>query len=157
MTVDPLAKWRHPGAGPAKVKESHGIAVVAPPSGIQLREYKAFLTDAGYPRLLQIRSSLIKKPEADIAYPYSGITEITSDGYGFVLGIIFSLPFPIGSVSVTFRGEGMAPLVDAILNGSVKKIEVFDPDRHVPCEEGKFEIEADQWRGPCVIRDIAVH
>ena len=56
----------------------------------------------------------------------------------------------------TFRGTGLAPLVDAILSGTVKSVELFDPDRFLPPKEGDFDIEADEWRGPCVVRDISI-
>src|SRR5580704_8148783 len=127
MTDDPLAKWRRPGSKPVQGKESDGVVAVAPPSGIRPRAYKAYVADAGRVPMLRIRSSLLKKPEADIALPYGYLTKVTSDGYGFVFGLIFSLPFPVGALRVTFRGEGMAPLVDAILSGTVKSVELFDP------------------------------
>jgi hypothetical protein len=140
----------------AKAKESDGVTVVASPSGIRPREYKAFVTDAGRISMLHIKSGLVKKPQADIAVPYSYLTKMTSDGYGFVFGLMFSLPSPVGAISVRFRGEGMGPLVDGILNGTVKSIQLFDPDRFLPPKEGDFDIEADEWRGPCVVKDIVI-
>ena len=59
-------------------------------------------------------------------------------------------------MTVTFRGEGMALLVDSILSGTVKSIQMFDPDRFLPPKDGDFDIEADEWRGPCVVKDITV-
>jgi hypothetical protein len=156
MIDDPLKQWRRPGSMPAKAKESDGVTAVAPPSGIRPREYKAFVTDAGRVSMLRIRSSLVKKPEADIAVPYSYLTKLTSDGYGFVFGLMFSLPSPVGAISVRFRGEGMRPLVDGILNGTVKSVEVFDPDLFLPPHAGDWDIEAHEWRGPCVVKDIVI-
>jgi hypothetical protein len=156
MTDDPLAKWRRPGSKPVQLKESDGVVAVAPLSGIRPREYKAFVADAGRVPLLLLKCGLVKKAEPDIALPYTSITKVTSDGYGFVFGVIYSLPFPVGAISVTFRGEGMAPLVDAIISGTVRSVQLFDPDRFLSPKEGDFDIEADEWRGPCVVRDIAV-
>src|ERR1700689_2687217 len=101
MTDDPLAKWRKPGAKP--VEAADGMAV-APLSGIRPREYKAFVSDASRVPMLRIRSSLVKKPEADIALPYACLTKVSADGYGFSVGLIFSLPFPVGAVTVKLRG-----------------------------------------------------
>lgn len=153
MADDPLAKWRRPGSPPVVPKD--GMAV-APLSGIRPREYKAFLSDPSRVPMLRIRSSLVKKPEADIALPYAGLTKVTSDGYGFVFGLVFSVPFPVGAMTVKFRGEGMGPLVEGILSGTVKSVQLFDPDRFLPPKDGDFDIEADEWRGPCVVRDIAL-
>jgi hypothetical protein len=116
----------------------------------------AFVTDAGRVPMLLLKCGLVKKAEPDIALPYSGITKVTSDGYGFVFGLMFSLPFPVGAMSVTFRGEGMAPLIEGIVSGTVKSVQLFDADRFQCPKEGEFDIEADEWRGPCVVRDIAI-
>jgi len=156
MTDDPLAKWRRPGSKPVQGKESDGVVAVAPPSGIRPREYKAFVADTVRVPMLLLKCGLVKKAEPDIALPYASITKITSDGYGFVFGLTFSLPFPVGAMSVRFRGEGMAPLFDAIVSGTAKSVQLFDPDRFLPPKEGDFDIEADEWRGPCVVRDIAI-
>jgi hypothetical protein len=156
MTDDPLAKWRKPGSKPAQGKENHGVVVVAPPSGIRPREYKAFVTDPARMPMLLLKCGLVKRPEADIALPYGSITKVTSDGYGFVFGLIFSLPFPVGALSIRFRGEGMVPLLDAIVSGTVRSVQLFDPDRFLPPQEGTYNVEGDEWTGPCVVRDIAI-
>src|ERR1700733_8465850 len=98
MTDDPLAKWRRPGAKPAQGKESDGVLAVAPPSGIRPREYKAFVSDTARVPMLLLKCGLVKKAEPDIALPYASITKVTSDGYGFVFGVILSLPFPVGAL-----------------------------------------------------------
>jgi hypothetical protein len=153
MVNDPLAKWRHPGAKPIELRDE--MAVV-PLSGIKPREYKAFVSETSRVPMLRIRSSLVKKPEADIALPYAALTKVTSDGYGFSLGLIYSLPFPVGAVTVKLRGEGMGPLIDGILAGTVRSVQLFDADCFVAPKEGDFDIEANEWRGPCVVRDICL-
>jgi hypothetical protein len=156
MVDDPLAKWRRGGATLVKVKESDGVTVVAPASGIRPREYKAFVAEASRVPMLRIRTSLVKKPEADIALPYGYLTKVDTDGYGFFFGLTFSVPFPVGAMTVKFRGEGMGSLVDGIIGATVKSVEVFDPDRFLSPKEGDFDNEADEWQGPCVVRDIAI-
>ena len=153
MADDPLAKWRRPGSKPVQVRDE---MAVAPLSGIRPREYKAFVSDTSRVPMLRVRSSLVKKPEADIAVPYACLTKVTSDGYGFFFGLVFSLPFPVGAMTVKFRGEGMGALVEGILAGTIKNVQVFDPDRFLPPKDGDFDIEADEWRGPCVVKDISI-
>jgi hypothetical protein len=153
MTDDPLAKWRKPGS--KAVEAADGIAV-APLSGIRPREYKAQVSEASRVPMLRIRSSLVKVPKADLILPYASLVEVTSDGYGFFFGLIFSLPFPVGAVTIKFRGEGLNPLIEGIASWSVKTVQLFDPDRFLPPKEGDFDAEADEWRGPCVVRDISI-
>jgi hypothetical protein len=153
---DPIKKWRRAGYKPVAVKETDGVTAVAPPSGIRPREYRAFASETSRMPMLRLKSSLVKKPEADIALPYACLNKVTSDGYGFVCGLIFSVPFPVGALIVRFRGEGMGPLVDAILRGVVTTVQIFDPDRFIVPQEGEFDVEADEWRGPCVVRDISI-
>ena len=153
MAEDPLGKWRRPGSKPT---ETGDAMAVAPLSGIRPREYKAFVLETSRVPMLRIRSSLVKKPEADIALPYSGLVKVTSDGYGFGIGLIFSLPFPVGAVTVKFRGEGMMPLLEAIQSYTAKSVQLFDADRFVPPKEGDFDTESDEWRGPCVVKDISI-
>jgi hypothetical protein len=57
---------------------------------------------------------------------------------------------------VEIRGEGLLPLLDGILSGTVKSVQLFDPDRFLPPKEGDFDIEGDEWRGPCVIKHISI-
>jgi hypothetical protein len=152
MADDPLAKWRKPGAKPVEARD--GIAV-APLSGIRPREYKAFVLDAARVPMLRIRSSLVKQPRADLILPYTSLVEVTSDGYGFFFGLIFSVPFPVGAMTIKFRGEGLNPLVEGFAAWTVKSVQLFDPDRFLPPKEGEFDPEADEWRGPCVVRDIS--
>jgi hypothetical protein len=147
---DPLAKYRHPGAS-APVKSS---AVSA--SGIKLREYEAFETDASRASLLLLKRGLVKKPATELALPYNAIAEVISDGYGFGFSLTFSLPFPAGAMVVEIRGEGLTPLLDGILRGTVRSIQIFDPERFLPPKEGKFDKEADEWRGDAVVKELTV-
>jgi hypothetical protein len=153
MADDPLAKWRKPGSKPAEAAD--GIAV-APLSGIRPREYKAYISEAARVPMLRIRSSLVKQPRADLILPYTSLIEVTSDGYGFFVGLIFSVPFPVGAMTVKLRGEGLTPLIEGIAAWTVKTVQLFDPDRFLPPNEGDFDAEADEWRGPCVVRDISI-
>ena len=156
MATDPLAKWRKPGSGPVEQKETGGILAVAPPTGIRPREYKAFVSDGSRASLLLVKSSLVKKPEASHAYSYAYLTEVICDGYGFGFSLTFALPFPTGPVIVEIRGEGLLPLLDGILKGTVSSVQLYDPDRFLPPQEGDFDIEANEWKGPCVIKHISV-
>jgi hypothetical protein len=156
MAEDPLAKWRRPGSKPAEGKETGGVVAVAPPSGIRPREYKAFVSDASRTPMLLVKPSLVKKPEASQAFPYGYLTKVICDGYGFSISLTFALPFPSGPAVVEIRGEGLLPLLDGILNGTVKSVQLFDPDRFIPPKDGDFDIEADEWRGPCVIKHISI-
>lgn len=153
---DPLAKWRRPGSRQVQRKESDGELAVAPPSGIRPREYKAFVSDTARVPLLLLKRGLVKKAEADIAVPYGYLTKVISDGYGFGFSLTFSLPFPSAAMVVEIRGEGLTPLLDGILSGTVKSIQLFDPDRFLPLNEGDFDIEADEWRGVAVVKDMTV-
>ncbi len=65
---DPLASFRHPDR-PAPVKPA-----VVSPSGIKLREYKAFTLESSRSSLLLLKSSLVKKAAAGLAVPYSYLT-----------------------------------------------------------------------------------
>ena len=147
---DPLALLRRPGASLA--------AKDAPvsTSGIRLREYKAFVTDAGRCSHLLIKPSLVKKPETSRALPYSYLTNVVTDGYGFVFSLTFSLPFPSGPAIVDFRGEGMTPLMEGILRGSVSQVQIFDAEKFIAPADGDFDKEADEWRGGAVIREITI-
>lgn len=156
MVEDSLAKWRRPGSKPVQSKETDGVVAVSPPPGIRLRPYKAFAADTMRVPMLMLKRGLVKKPEAEIALPYGYLNKITSDGYGFVFSMSFARPHPWGPVVVEIRGEGMSPLVDGILSGTIKSVQIFDPDRHLPTEGGDFNIEADAWEGPCVVKDISV-
>lgn len=156
MAEDPLAKWRRPGSRPAEGKETGGVLAVAPPSGIRPREYKAFVSDAARTPMLLLKMGLVKKAEADLALSYGYLTKVISDGYGFGFSLTFALPFPSGPAVVEIRGEGLLPLLDGILNSTVKSVQLFDPDRFIPPKDGDFDIEADEWRGPCVIKHISI-
>ena len=131
-----------------------GVLAVAPPSGIRPREYKAFVTESERTPMLLVQTGLVKKPEADVAFSYGYLTKVISDGYGLAFSVVFALPS--GQAVVLFRGEGMRPLVDGILRGTVSSVQLFDPDRFLPTQEGDFDIEADAWNGPCVIKHISI-
>jgi hypothetical protein len=152
MSDDPLAKWRKDGPLP-ETKDGLAVARV---SGIRPREYKAFAADTVRSPHLQLRRGLIKRAEADISLNYAHLCETVSDGYGFGFSMTFARPLPWGPCVVEIRGEGLAPLLDGILNGTVKSIQLFDADRFLPPKEGDFDIEADEWRGPCVVKDITI-
>lgn len=156
MTEDPLAKWRKPGYKPVNLEETGGVAAVAPLSGIRPREYKAFVSDGERAPMLLVKCSLVKKPAASQAFPYGYLTKVICDGYGFGFSLTFALPFPSGPAIVEIRGEGLLPLLDGILKGTVSSVQLFDPDRHLPTKEGDFNIEADAWEGPCVIKHISI-
>jgi hypothetical protein len=156
MAKDSLAVWRRPGSKPVEVKESGGVPVVALSSGIRPREYKAYVSESARVPMLLLKRGLVKKPEADIALSYGYLNKVVSDGYGFVFSMSFARPHPWGPVVVEVRGEGMAPLVDGILSGSVKSIQIFDPDRFFPPKEGEFDAEGDEWRGIPVVKDITI-
>lgn len=153
---DPLAKWRRPGSKPVEGKETGGVLAVAPPSGIRPREYKAFVLDGSRTPMLLIKRGTVKQPETDLAFSYGYLTDVISDGYGFGFSFTFALPFPSGPAIVEIRGEGLLPLLDGILSGTVKRVQLFDPDRFLPPEEGAFDIEGDEWHGPCVIKHISI-
>jgi hypothetical protein len=156
MVEDPLAKWRRPGSAPAEQRESDGVLVVAPPTGIKPREYKAFTSAASRTPMLLVKRGTVKQPETDLAFPYGYLTKVISGGYGFGFSLTFATPFPSGPAIVEIRGEGLTPLLDGILEGTVKSVQVFDPDRFVPPKEGDWDVEAHEWRGPCVIKHLAV-
>ena len=147
---DPLASYRRPGASlPTK------DAVISS-SGIRLREYKAFVIDATRCSHLLIKRSLVKKPETSRALPYSYLTNIVTDGYGFYFSLTFSLPFPSGPTIVEFRGEGMTPLMEGILRSSVSHVQIFDAEKFIAPSEGDFDKQADEWRGATVVREITI-
>ena len=149
MDNDPLAQFRRLGQrGP--VRPAAGSV-----DAIKLREYKAFKADeASTPALLLIKKMIIKNgPAADRALSYGYLTDVISDGYGFVFSLTFCLPFP-GPLVVGFTGEGMGPVLDAILKRSVVEVQVFDPDRFSAPPEGNFDVAADAWRGVPIIREI---
>jgi len=156
MPEDPLKKWRKPGSAPAEQKEKGGIASVAPLSGIKPREYKAFVSEGSRSPLLLIKRGTVKQPETDLGFSYGYLTKVISGGYGFGFSLTFALPFPSGPAIVEIRGEGLTPLLDGILKGTVSSVQLFDPDRFLPPKEGDFNIEADAWEGPCVIKHISV-
>jgi hypothetical protein len=147
---DLLAAYRAPGAS-KPVKPSP-----VSPSGIRLREYKAFVTESSRSSHLLIKRSLLKKPETVRALPYSALTNVVTDGYGFVFSLTFSLPLPFGTVTIDFRGEGMTPLVDAILRGTATEVQLFDPEKFIAPAEGDFDREADEWQGATVVKEITI-
>jgi hypothetical protein len=155
MAEDPLAKWRKPGSVLTEQKESDGVVAVAPLTGIRPREYKAFTSEAGIPLLL-IKRGTVKQPATDLDLAYTYLTKIISDGYGFSFSLTFALPFPSGPAIVEIRGEGMGAMLEGIRRGTVASVQIFDPDRHLPAKEGDWDIEAHEWRGPCVIKHLAV-
>jgi hypothetical protein len=147
---DPLAKYRHPGAvAPAK-------RLAVSPSGITLREYSAFESDASRCSLLLLKRGLVRKAATELALPYGAITEVISDGYGFGFSLTFALPFPTKAMVVEVRGEGLTPLLDGILRGTVRIIQIFDPERFFPPPEGNFDKQADEWRGPAMVKELTV-
>ncbi len=156
MAEDPLAKWRKPGSGPVEQNETGGVLAVAPPTGIKRREYKGFTSEASRIPLLQIKRGTVKQPETDLDLPYGYLTKIISDGYGFSFSLTFALPFPSGPAIVEIRGEGMGLMLDGIRRGTVASVQIFDPDRHLPPKEGDWDVEAHEWRGPCVIKHLSV-
>ena len=125
-------------------------------SGIRLREYKAFAVDASRCSHLLVHRGVVRKPETSRALPYSYLTNVVSDGYGFYFSINYSLPFPSGPTIVEFRGEGMTPLLEAILHSSVSHVQVFDAEKFICLPEGDFDKEADEWRGATVVREITI-
>ncbi len=147
---DPLAKYRYPGAAPPAKR------VAVSQSGIKLREYNAFETDASRCSLLLLKRGLVRKAETELALPYSAITEVISDGYGFGFSLTFALPFPTKAMVVEIRGEGLTPLLDGILRGTVRSVRIFDPERFLPPPEGDFDKEADEWRGAAVVKELTV-
>ncbi len=151
MAEDPLAKWRRPGSKPVDTGDS---LAVAPLSGIRPREYRAFEQEKTRPMCLAFHPSLVRRPHAHIALPYAYFAGMTMDGYGFGFSITFAKPLPWGPVVVDVRGSGLNPLVNGILNGTVSSIQIFDPERHIPPNEGDFDIEADEWQGPCIVKEI---
>jgi hypothetical protein len=146
---DPLAKYRRPGEARQSVPPELSS------SGIKLREYKAFATDAR-PSLLLLKRGLVRKPETDQAIPYGYLCNVISDGYGFGFSLTFALPFPAGPLVVELRGEGLTPLLEGILRGTVASVQMFDPERFLPPPEGTFDKEADEWRGVPMVREITV-
>ena len=156
MEKDPLAKWRKPGSGPAEQNGSDEIAAETPPKRLRPREYKAFTSSGSRVPMLLIKRGTEKQPETDLAFPYSYLTKVISGGFGFGFSLTFATPFPSGPAVVEIRGEGLSALLEGILEGTVKSVQVFDPDLHLPPEEGDWDIEAHQWRGPCVIKHLSV-
>jgi hypothetical protein len=146
---DPLAKYRRPGSK-APVKE-----FLVSSSGIKLREYKAFTSDSSRSPLLLLKPGLVKKPVADLALPYS-LTRVVSDGFGFCFTLTFAVPFPSGPVIVAFAGEGMTPVLDAILRGVATQVQVFDPEKFIPPAPGDWDKLAHEWRGPAVVKEITI-
>lgn len=156
MAKDPLAKYRKTGYEPAQTETTEGVAAVTPLPGIRPREYKAFTSESSRTPMLVIKQSTVKQPATELSYAYGYLTKIISDGYGFVFSLTFALPFPSGPAIVDIEGEGMGEMLEGIRRGTVASIQIFDPDRHLPTTEGDFDIEADCWRGPCVIKHISV-
>jgi hypothetical protein len=155
---DPLKKWEKtkPGAVPAEQKEAAEIIGDTPPKKLKPREYKAFTSAGSRQNMLLIKPGTKKIVEPDIAVPYGYLTKVISGGYGFGFSLTFALPFPSGPAIVEIRGEGLTPLLDGILEGTVKSLTVFDPDLHLPTKEGDWDIEAHEWRGPCVIKHLSI-
>jgi hypothetical protein len=151
-----LKKWERnaPGTAPAVQNESNEIEPDELPKKIKPREYTAFISAGGRTPFLLIKMGTRKQPIPDQALSYGYLTNVVSSGYGFNFALHFSLPG--GALVVDVRGEGMTPLLDGILEGTVKTLEVFDPDRFLPTKEGDWDIEAHEWRGPCVIKHLAV-
>jgi hypothetical protein len=150
-TDDPLARYRPSGAAVAVQR-----AAISP-TGIRLQPYKAFAAHSdSRSSLLQLKRSLVRKPQTSIAVPYAYLTKVISDGYGFVFSLTFSLPFPSNAMVVEIRGEGMTPLVDAILRGAATHVQIFDPERFLPLPEGDFDTEADEWKGEAVVKEISI-
>ena len=156
MEKDPLAKWRKAGYQPAELEEVGSVTAVAPFGGIKPREYKAFVSDSSRLPMLLIKRGTVKQPKTDLTLPYGYLTKIISDGYGQVVSFTFVLPMSSSPTVVLFEGEGMEAMIDGIRRGAVSSVQIFDPDRHLPTPEGDFDIEAYEWRGPCVIKHISV-
>jgi len=153
---DPLEKWRKPGTVAAEKKENAEIGADTPPKKVKLREYKAYTSSASRTSMLLIKRGTRKQPETDLAFAYGYLTKVISGGYGFGFSLTFALPFPSGPAIVEIRGEGLTPLLDGILEGTVKTVEAFDPDRFLATKEGDWDVEAHEWRGPCVIKHISI-
>jgi hypothetical protein len=155
---DPLKKWEKvkPGSIPADKKEAVEILADAPPKKLKPREYKAFTSAGGRTPMLLIKTGTRKQPVPDEAFSYTYLTNVVSSGYGFSFSLHYSLPQPCGPVIIQIRGEGLTALLDGILEGTVKSLELFDPDRFLPTKAGDWDIEAHEWRGPCVIKHISI-
>lgn len=144
---DPLAQWRHAGSHPASAEKNSG------PRTIRLREYKAFVADSERQAFLRICRGTVKNPESTRSYPAGYLNQIIDDDYGFTFTLIYNLPLE-GPLAIQFIGEGLTCVVDAILRGYAREVQIFDPDRFIAPPEGDFDIEADAWRGGPVIKDI---
>jgi hypothetical protein len=57
---------------------------------------------------------------------------------------------------VEIRGEGLTPLLDGILRGTVSSVQIFDPEKFIAPPEGDFDRQADEWRGQGVVKELAV-
>jgi hypothetical protein len=86
------------------------------------RQAFVFAADASRCSHLLIKRSLVKRPETSRALPYSYLTNVVTDGYGFYFSLTFSLPSPSSPAIPEFRGEGMTSLLKAILHSSVSQI-----------------------------------
>jgi len=148
MAEDPIKKWRKPG-------ESGGAKSAAPLSGITPQEYKAFVSESSRCSMLLIKRGTVKEPKTDLALSYGYLTKTISGAGGLVISLTFVLPAS-GPTVVLLEGEGLGPLLDGILRGTVSSVEVFDPDRHLPTKEGDWDVQAYEWRGPCVVKHIGV-
>lgn len=148
MAEDPIKKWRKP-------EENASAKSAAPLSGIRPQEYKAFVSDESRSSMLLIKRGTVKDPKTDLALSYGYLTKTISGAGGLVISLTFALPSS-GPTVVLLEGEGLGPLLDGILRGTVSSVEVFDPDRHLPTKDGEWDAEAYQWRGPCVVKHIGV-
>lgn len=95
------------------------------------------------------------KPEVDRAFPYGALTLLDTDGNGFVVTLLYSLP-TMGPMLVKLVGNGLAPLVDAILDGTARTVQVFDPARFLPVPEGDWNTPEHKWDGKPAVDEIRI-
>ena len=108
--------------------------------------------------MLHIKRGTAKQPLTDLGFAYGHLTEVVSDAFGQQLvKLTFVLPMSAGPTIVLLRGEGVGPLLEGILSNTVKSVEIFDPDRHLPTKKGDWDTKAYKWAGPCVIKHISVN
>lgn len=125
------------------------------PQGVKLTEYKAFTTCPRASHLFFKSSVRGVKTEAHRAFPYGALTLLETDGNGFGVTLLYSLPTP-GPMIVKLTGKGLAPLVDAILDGTARTVQVFDAGLFLPVPEGDWNTPEHKWDGKPVVDEILI-
>jgi hypothetical protein len=123
---------------------------------IRLRPYRAFAEQESRAAYLLLKGGLIKKAQSDFGLPYGYLTKFISDGYGFCFSLTYALPAPSGPMVIEIRGEGLTPLLESILRGTAREVQIFDPHRFEAPPEGTFDKTEDAWQGVPVVREILV-